>query len=316
MSAGGLSSRAIQGKFFKRLEMAPAGWVGDLSAYFTSDQGSEEYKWLGQAPTMREWKGGRQEKGVRENGLTIKNVKYESTLGIDGDDFRRDKTGQIQVRINEQADRAASHWAGLLSTLVLNGASTVCYDGEYFFDTDHKEGLNTTNQSNSISVDISEEAVAHHGSVSNPSVEEMRNVILKGIQAILGFKDDQNEPMNENARMFRVMCPTSLWTQCMGAVGLPTLGGGATNLLASLDGFSIGVEVNPRLSSWTDKVAIFRADGSVKPFIRQEEYDPEPMMLDESSEYYKLNDKLLFGLKASRGVGYGYWQHAILTTMT
>src|SRR5688572_17707310 len=118
MSAKGLSSRAIIGEFYDRLA-AKTGmeWIDDLSMLFTSDQESETYKWLGMAPAMREWIGGRQAKGFRENGLTIINKDFEATLEVLVKELSRDKTGQILVRIREMADRANTHWASLLSTL-------------------------------------------------------------------------------------------------------------------------------------------------------------------------------------------------------
>ena len=55
MSAQGLSSRAIIGEYFARLEqLLGMGWITAISNYFTSDQESETYKWLGQSPVMRE----------------------------------------------------------------------------------------------------------------------------------------------------------------------------------------------------------------------------------------------------------------------
>src|ERR1051325_2608810 len=72
--------------------------------------------------------------------LTIVNKTWESTIRIDADEQRRDKTGQIMVRVNELARRVATHPNKLLSTLISSGASSACYDGQYFFDTDHSEG--------------------------------------------------------------------------------------------------------------------------------------------------------------------------------
>src|SRR3989338_340942 len=121
-----LSSRAIIGLYYKRLEQKSGmDWIDAISNYFTSDQESETYKWLGQVPVMREWIGGRQAKGFTTNGLTIENKHFEATLEIPLVDLRRDKTGQITVRVNELADRTNSHWAQLLSKLLINAESTV-----------------------------------------------------------------------------------------------------------------------------------------------------------------------------------------------
>ena len=310
-----LSSRAIIGEYFHRLEQGAASWANQLSNYFQSDQAGEDYKWIGMSPAMREWVGGRLAKGLRDNAYTIRNKPFESTLEISIDDLRRDKTGQIMVRIGEQVDRANAHWARLLSTLIVAGESTACYDGQLYFDTDHAEGSSGT-QSNDLSVDISALPVpaTAHGSATAPAPEELMHVILEGAQAILGFKDDQGEPMNENARQFLVMVPTSFWKSAIAAVGAPTLAQGATNILTTADGFGFQVQVNPRLS-WTDKLAVFRLDGNVKPFIRQEEVPVEVSAIAEGSEL-EFNERVhRYGLYASGNVGYGYWQQACLATL-
>ena len=152
-----LSSRAVLGMYYARLEANPGlAWVNGVSNLFNSDQASETYPFLGQSPAMREWVGGRQAKGLSANSLIITNRHYESTLEIALRDMRRDKTGQIEARVNEFADRSLTHWASLLSTLILNGTSTVCYDGQYYFDTDHvdKGGQYQTNQSNKSAVSL------------------------------------------------------------------------------------------------------------------------------------------------------------------
>lgn len=312
MGAQSLSSRAIIGEFYRMLEQdIGQSWVPALSMLFTSDQDSEEYAWLGQAPAMREWVGGRHAKGFRENGLTIKNKHYEATLDVLVRDMRRDKTGQILARIGEMAQRTNAHWASLLSTLIINGESTTCYDGQYFFDTDHSEGDSGT-QSNDISVDISAVPAGVHGSTTAPSVEEMQQAVIKGIQSIYGFVDDQGEPMNELASNFLVMTPPSLWQVASSAFNRPV---SDINQLVPAN-LNISVVTNARMSAWTDKFGVFRTDGSVKPFIRQQETDVDLKVKAEGSEYEFDNDAHQYGVDTWRNVGYGYWQHACLVTMT
>ena len=100
MSLAELSSRAIVGRYDERLEAKPGmEWIDTISNYFTSDQESETYKWLGMPPALREWIGGRHAKGFNVSGITIENKHYEGTLEIMLKDLRRDKTGQIMVRV-------------------------------------------------------------------------------------------------------------------------------------------------------------------------------------------------------------------------
>jgi phage major head subunit gpT-like protein len=316
MGAASLGSRAIIGRFYKTLEQDPGmSWINDISMYFASDQSSEEYRWLGQTPAMREWVGGRHAKGFRDNGLTIVNKHYEATLEVPVRDMKRDKTGQVMTRIDELALRTNAHWASLLTTLIVNGESAVCYDGQYFFDTDHVEGANSTSQSNDLSIDISALPTSAHGSTTAPSTGEMGLCIQQAVSAILGFKDDQNEPMNENASRFAVMVPVSLYNVAVAATVLPFVDNGNSNVIPAQRKFTIDVVPNARLS-WTTQFAVFRTDGSVKPFIRQEEEAVTLKAKAEGSEFEFDHDAHQYGVDTWRNVGYGYWQHGCLVTMT
>ncbi|MCU0839756.1 MAG: Mu-like prophage major head subunit gpT family protein [Rhodospirillales bacterium] len=310
MSAASLSSRAIIGEFYNTLEQnTGAMWVPGTSMLVQSNQESETYKWLGMAPAMREWVGGRLAKGFRDNGITITNKTFEATLEVLLDELRRDKTGQVMVRVRELAERTNAHWAKLLSTLIIAGEAAVCYDGQYFFDTDHAEG-DSGSQSNDISYNSTSTTV--------PTASEMESAILENVQAILGFKDDQGEPMNEEAKSFLVMVPVSFMAATAAALKNPVITdavGSRTNTITSLGGFAFELAVNPRLT-WTTKFAVFRTDGQTKPFIRQEEEGVTVSAIAEGSELEFRENKHHYGVKAIRNVGYGYWQHACLTTLT
>jgi phage major head subunit gpT-like protein len=313
MSAQGLSSRAIIGRFYERLgAMRSSTWLDKIAMPFDSDQASETYKFLGQTPAMQEWVGERLAKGLRENGLTIANKKFQATLKVSVDDIRRDKTGQVQVRIDELAERALTHEMSLVSTLLLNGATGLAYDGQYFFDTDHTEGDNSTNQANSITFDISDGGGG--GTTTYPTGVTMQRAILAGISQILGFKDDQNEPLSELAKNFLVMTGPSLMAPAMGACTLGMLDSGAANLITAQNKFKIEPEVNARLSAWTDKFVVFRTDGATKAMINQEEEPVSVAAIAEGSEHEFKNDEHLYGVKRIGNAGYGMWQHACLVT--
>ncbi len=317
MTAKALGSRAIIGEFYSALAAAPTGWADRIGFRVDSDQESETYKWLGQVPAMRQWLGGRQAKGLTTNGLTIVNLPFEATLEVLKDELRRDKTGQVMVRIRELAQSAALHWEELLSTLINNGATGVCYDGQYFFDTDHTEGNNTTNQSNKLNITVSSLPVTNKGSTTAPSAGTMREAILQGLQAMLGFKDNENRPLNTTAKTFQVQVPLSFWSSALAAVGLPQIDvgeGNILNALTTMEGLKIEVVANPRLT-FTDKFAIFRTDAAVKPFILQEEVPIEMSAIAEGSEMEFSMRKHEYGVFASRNAGYGMWQHAVLVDL-
>jgi len=313
MDQGQLSSRAIIGMYYARMEANPGlAWVNGISNLFGSDQSSETYAFLGFSPAMREWVGGRNAKGLRGNEFAIVNKHYEATLEVAVRDVRRDKTGQITARVQEFADRAITHWASLLSTALLAGTTGVCYDGQYFFDTDHSEG-SSGSQSNKITVDISALPAISHGSVTAPSKEEMQQAILAGIAQIVSFKDDQGEPMNESAGAFLVKVPVGLYLTALSAVST-LLNAAADNNMNPANLTKIEVAMNPRLT-WTDTFAVFRTDSPVRALIRQTEQEVELKAKAEGSEFEFDNDAWQFGIDSWRNVGYGYWQRACLVTM-
>lgn len=314
MSAQELSSRAIRGHFFKTLAQdTGAAWIPGISMASNSDQDSEDYKWLGQSPALREWVGGRHAKGVWDNGINIKNKHYEATLKILVKDLRRDKTPQTLLRVAELARRTNSHWASLLSILIELGTSTVCYDGQWFYDTDHTEGNNSTSQSNDVTTDISALPAAVHGSTTAPSPEEIQQAVMLSIAQILSFKDNENEPMNEDASNFLVMVPTSLFIPFNNALTMPA--GTAVSEQKKPSKFNIDLEINARLTA-TDAFHTFRTDGSVKPFIRQQETAVQLGQKAEGSEYEFDNSAHQYGVDTWRNVGFGYWQHACYNQMT
>lgn len=302
----GLTSRGIIGRFYRRLEeFAASAWWTRLAMRFPSSQASETYRWLGMVPQVREWVGGRQVKPLRANGVTIVNKVWESTIRVDADEMRRDKTGQILVRVNEMARRVAQHPNKLLTMLLLAGDSTVAYDGQFYFDTDHSEG-DSGAQSNSIG--------AAAASPTAPTDVEMYAGIMSGIARILQVKDDHGEPMNESAREFLVMVPTPFISPTLTALSAREIDATA-NPLANRAPFRVDWVANPRLT-WTDKFAVFRTDGESRPFIFQEELPVEVHALAEGSELEANENQHQYGVKAIHEAGYGFWQDACLVTFS
>ena len=312
MGASSLGSRAIIGYIINALDQPMNDWVEPISNRFTSDQSSETYAWLGTAPVMREWIGGRDAKGFRENGFTIKNKTFEATLEVLVDEIRRDKTGQVMARINDLATRANDHDAKLLSALIVGGESGLCYDGQYFFDTDHSEGDSGT-QNNDLTYNV--------GTPAAPTVSEFASALMQGTEKMYGYKDDQGEPINGSAKSFLVMVPTNFMAAACGALGTSVITDGVglrdnyINALSSLGGLSYRLAVNPRLTN-NDRFYLFRTDGAVKPFIKQIEEDTTVSAIAEGSEEEFKNNRHLYGIKRIGNVGYGLWQGAVLTTLT
>lgn len=301
----GLGSRAIIGAFFKRLEeVAAASWINMIATPFTSNQESETYTFLGDAPTMREKVSNYTKEGLHRYEFTLKNKRFGAGLEIDEDDWRRDKTGQILVRVNELAVRAAQLPQKLISDLL--NANGNAYDGVAFYhDTGH-----VTKAGNTIDNIVTQAAATG----TTPTIQEATDGLLQAIQTILGFKDDAGEPRNEFAQRFVVMCPVTQWAPILGAIRNDFTGNGASNTLRA-SGFTIEPVMNPRLTDQAS-VHVFRADSEIKPFVWQDEVPTELRPLTEGSDYHTLNDARLYFAKRVCNAGYGRFDQAVKLTFT
>ncbi len=322
-----ITERAVLGMFYERLmQDTAASWIDAIcTPIIDSDQDSEEYAWLGMVPQLTEKKGEKKFSQLRETDWIVDNVEYQGGIVLPKKHILYDKTGQVRVRVNEMADRARAQWYSLIAPLIVNGPAALCYDGQYFFDTDHAEGDSGT-QSNAISVDISLLPTAVHGSVTSPSAAEMVHSIMKGVEQIISFKDDRGEYCNENLTEFLVLVPTTLLIEAASALKAVTIDGGDTNILLQQDSFNFRVQASPRLSAWTDSFALFAAQGNQKPIIRQQRIPnnatpgfPVGGMILETlwleSEHCKKHDECLVSLETERAAAYGDWKKACRITM-
>lgn len=105
-----------------------------------STKKEEIYAWLGTFPKMREWLGDRQVKNLALSSYAIKNKPFESTVGVERDDIEDDSYGVYSPLIAELGRSAAAHPDELVFPLLAAGFASLCYDGQYFFDSDHLVG--------------------------------------------------------------------------------------------------------------------------------------------------------------------------------
>jgi len=98
---------------------------------------TEDYGWLGKIPRMREWIGDRQIQNLKLHTYSIKNKKFETTVGVDRDDIEDDQLGVYNPIFQTLGQNAAELPDELVFALFALGFTTGCYDGQYFFDDDH-----------------------------------------------------------------------------------------------------------------------------------------------------------------------------------
>lgn len=322
-----ITERSVIGMFYERLQQNTASSFIDAIATtpFESDQDSENYAWLGMVPQMSVKRGDKKFSQLRASEWEVKNIEYQGGIVLPKKHIIYDKTTQVQTRVSELADRATAHWWSLIAPLIVNAETSVCYDGQYFFDTDHVEGDSGT-QDNDITADISGYPVTNHGSTTAPSAGEMVFAIMAGVQQMLGFKDDRGEYVNEDMNEFIVLVAPSLLMASLSALRASSIDGGDTNIIFEQDSFRFRIQASPRISAWTSKFALFSTQGTQRPIVRQQRkpnnaapgYDIDGMLMEMlwlDSEHCKKHDECLVSVETERAAAYGDWKKACLVTL-
>ena len=185
-----LNDGAVIGQILLQLEAAKAaGWMAGASTMVKSSQKIQQYRWLGMAPAVREWIGGRQPQGLRADAYSLENLKFEATLDVEVDDLNRDNFGQIRQRIADLAGRANGHWDLLGSAALALGESQLCSDGKPFFATDHQEGKSGPQSNLLDEIQVPELLV---DDAAAPSALEMATAVLGCISWQFGLSMPNN----------------------------------------------------------------------------------------------------------------------------
>jgi phage major head subunit gpT-like protein len=108
-----------------------------LSTVVPSSTKSNTYGWLGDFPDYREWIGDRVLKDMAAHGYAIENKDFEATVGVKRTDIDDDNLGIYAPMMAHMGQMSARFPDKLVFDLLKAGKTTLCYDGQNFFDTDH-----------------------------------------------------------------------------------------------------------------------------------------------------------------------------------
>lgn len=132
-------TQAFRASFQAGLASAKPRW-SSVAMRIPSTTSENVYSWLGETFTIREWLGERQYQNLVQEGFTIKNKSYEGTIRVKATDIKDDQYGQYGMRFQHMGNATALHPDELTFKLLKDGFNQVCFDGQYFFDTDHPVG--------------------------------------------------------------------------------------------------------------------------------------------------------------------------------
>ena len=119
------------------LNSAAAPMSPRIAMTVKSSQKEQKYGWLGKMPKIREWIGERVVQNISEADYAIKEKAFELTVGVDRDDIETDNLGHYATLFEAIGEATVMDPEQMIWDLLAAGFATECYDGQFFFDTDH-----------------------------------------------------------------------------------------------------------------------------------------------------------------------------------
>jgi len=264
-----------------------------LATIFTSGTDKETYNWLGEHPSMEEWKDNRQLRGLRDWDYTLTNKSYEATIQVDRETLEDDKYNMYMPRIQGLARASLRSFNEKVFTQLDDGESLACFDSGYFFADTRTIGA-SANIDNILAGNYSDSAA------------EIRAGIKAAVKQMRAFQDDWGKPMN--LMPDTVVCSPEMEIPLKDAL-LPGVAGTKRPELEYVK----KIIVSPWIDADTDDWFLLCTTGEVKPVIFQLRKAPEFNSLDDpKSSYVFLKKKFLFGVDARFEVGFGDPRTAIL----
>lgn len=271
----------------------------DVATVITSTKGSDDFGWLGNVPRMRLFKGERIPVKLAGYKYSIDNEEYEASVALDMKDIEDDNTGKYLALAKQIGTAKVSFPDEVIYGQVLpNGFTSLAYDGQYFFDTDHEVGA-SGQQSNLIT-----------GKLGPTAFNDAINLFYQ-------FKDDQGRPINPSLDL-ELIVPWQLRATAAALLDQAKLANGQDNPNYEAASW----KVNPWLTDANKWYLINKTPG-LKPFvfIKRLEKDLEVLgniseggtVINESEAQF-MNRKLYVGTFARYGAGYGLFQKAVAST--
>lgn len=292
-----LLKSGLQTTFMKSYD-AIETYYQDIVTQVPSTKSSEEYGWLGDTAELREWNGERTPKALKEYGFTIKNKKYESSIRVDQDAIDDDQYGQIVMRVTQMGAGAKRSYDKQLVSVIQAGRTTVCYDGQNFFDTDHQEG------SSPVQVNLF---------TSTPLSATAAKTIITAMEQ---YQTDTGR--FAGIRVTHLMVPSTLEWLAKELFD-PSIVAVSTDPAKVVLRGRVKVLVNPYLDGSAGANAPYYfmdLSGAIKPFIFQIrkplQFDQVTTANPDTSAF--MTDSNLYGVAGRHAFGYGDWRFCAMGT--
>lgn len=286
----------LRTEFNQAFQAAPTTW-DRIAMKIPSNSGSNFYGWLSAFPKMRPWVGAKHVQNLTATDYEVPNSDFEATIEVERKHIEDDQVGMYMPQAQMAGYSAAQLPDEIVFEAVNNSFSALCYDGQYFFDTDHDvAGQSVSNKSNAP--------------LSNASLAAAQASFGAARAAMRAVKDDEGRPLNVVPNVLLV--GSGLEDTARALLNNDKLADGSQNPYKG----AVELIVDARIGSET---AWFLLDTTkpIRPFIYQERQAPEfvSQVNPQSDSVFNLK-KYKFGAEVRVASGYGFWQLAYGSTGT
>lgn len=287
-----------------RMAAPPEQWR-DYAVEVPSAGKSTLHAWFLNQARVRQWVGPRHYNNLSMKSWEVFNKDYELSYQFHRNQLDDDLDGLVNDAAMD-AKNSGAKWAKfedeLVATALEAGTSALCWDGQYFFDTDHPIDPDSVSTSNTFDNDRALALNhANYGTV---------------LQAFKDFRSVDNYPVGD-AGSYVLMVPTALELTARSILNDQYITPATAFILATTTGASpnpfVGsarLVVNRYLTD-TTRWYLFASDGILKPLMLQRRTGIETFETDESSEIYYNEGIYRFGSNARLNVSYALPQFAI-----
>lgn len=116
--------------------------VHERLAMMAPSSGEQEtYAWMADVPRFREWVGERVYHNLLAHSYTLVNKDWEDSFAVPRNKIEDDSYGIFGQRFQALGEAARLWPDDMLLSVLEAGDGSLCYDGQYFFDSDHPVNL-------------------------------------------------------------------------------------------------------------------------------------------------------------------------------
>lgn len=278
------AQRGFRALFKEALTKVDVSVLDQLATKVKSSSLEENYAWLNELPTLREWVDERHLKALKAWDYTIRKKDWESSIRVKRDEIQFDRLGVVKPRITGLANMVPIGMVREVCNLLLAGFATACVDGKNYFATNHKFGTETawSNKGTAVLAAASFEAA---------------------FQALLTRQGSNGEVIGINPT--HLIVPPQLRTTALTILKQEYISDGTTTI-SNLNRDSAELIVLPQLASQATYWFLADLSNFVKPIILQVTKEAEFVAHDDPKTSWQLFDKkqLVYGVDAQFNVGF------------